>query len=385
MERAQPRSPKEDVQQAIQELKDDFVGLAKTALSERPQDIQAFIHRIAKRRRTTDDNLSRTLIELLRNNTTKSHPLRRVSEAAIPTNADTRVDLLRVEEHPHLPLEPVYDLDVWEILSRLVMERKRIGDLLNAGLEPTRTALFTGPPGVGKTLGARWVARELGVPLMILDLSTVMSSYLGRTGSNLRHVLDHAKSVDCVLLIDEFDAIAKRRDDSAEIGELKRLVTVLLQQLDDWPSTGLLIAATNHSELLDPAIWRRFEQPVKFNIPTKKGIHAYLEKLFNDIEPDMSKWIDVLSVSLVGHSYNDIEREFNLARRSAVLNGKGLEHYISCMIPVDDLSKCERTNIAAILTENDMLAKNKVRELTGVSYSAMRSHLSSDENTDSRT
>ena len=112
-------------------------------------------------------------------------------------------------------------------------------------------------------------------PLLILDLSAVMSSYLGRTGSNLRHVLDYAKSLDCVLLLDELDAIAKRRDDSSEIGKLKRLVTVLLQQLDDWPSAGLLIAATNHTDLLDHAVWCRFEELVKFGIPQQDTVKVF--------------------------------------------------------------------------------------------------------------
>src|SRR5690606_32775240 len=106
-------------------------------------------------------------------------------------------------------------------------------------------------------------------PLLILDLASVMSSYLGRTGTNLRHVLDYAKSLDCVLLLDELDAIAKRRDDRGEIGELKRLVTVLLQQIDDWPPKSLLIAATNHADLLDPALWRRFDVTLEFPIPDR--------------------------------------------------------------------------------------------------------------------
>ncbi|NJN36652.1 MAG: glutamate-5-semialdehyde dehydrogenase [Nitrospiraceae bacterium] len=112
--------------------------------------------------------------------------------------------------------------DVQSALDALVSERREEIVLREAGLEPVRSAIFTGPPGVGKTLAARWVARALGRPLLILDLSAVMSSYLGRTGSNLRHVLDYAKSIDCVLLLDELDAIAKRRDDRGEIGELKR-------------------------------------------------------------------------------------------------------------------------------------------------------------------
>ena len=127
------------------------------------------------------------------------------------------------------------------------------------GLSPTRSAIFVGPPGVGKTLTARWLASQLGVPLYVLDLTAVMSSLLGRSGTNLRAALDFAKRSPCVLLLDEIDAIAKRRSDDTDIGELKRLVTVILQEVDEWPATGLLLAATNHAELIDPALWRRFD------------------------------------------------------------------------------------------------------------------------------
>lgn len=358
-------------------IEKDFVHLARVALSGRTQDVQAYLHRIAKRRGLNKD-FSAGLIDLLRKNPTRSSPMRKGMEKAVPTDTESRFQLLRVEETPFLQMEPVYTEQVQSTLSRLVEERRSLGALLEAGLEPTRTVLFTGPPGVGKTLGARWVARELGLPLMILDLSAVMSSYLGRTGSNLRHVLDYAKSIDCVLLIDELDAIAKRRDDSGEIGELKRLVTVLLQQLDDWPSSGLLIAATNHSDLLDPAVWRRFEQPVSFELPSEAGIRAFLGALFDEVAPDMSAWVDILSLTLIGRSYSDVEREITLARRSAALNGKGLDHYLSQLVTTDEQAKQERIEIAVRLVRNGLATQRKAHELTGVARDTIRTHLKTD-------
>ena len=187
-------------------IEEEFVHLARVALSERTQDVQMFLHRIAKRR-STDKKLAKSLIELLRENPTRSTPLRRDISAAMPTDSDTRFHLLRFEDNPYIPFEPVYSEGVRGALDRLVEERRKVEALMEAGLEPTRTVLFTGPPGVGKTLGSRWAARSLGCPLMILDLSAVMSSYLGRTGTNLRHVLEYAKSCNCVLLLDELDAI----------------------------------------------------------------------------------------------------------------------------------------------------------------------------------
>jgi len=187
------------------------------------------------------------------------------------------------------------------------------------GLHPSKSILFTGPPGVGKTLAAKWIARQLNRPLLVLDLAAVMSSFLGRTGNNIRYVLDYAKNTECVLLLDELDAIAKRRDDTSEIGELKRLVTVLLQEIDDWPPTGLLIAATNHPDLLDPAVWRRFEVVVEFGKPERRQIEILVNRLLENQIENISKWSGVLSFVFSGKSYSEIERQITLIRKTSAI------------------------------------------------------------------
>jgi SpoVK/Ycf46/Vps4 family AAA+-type ATPase len=147
-----------------------------------------------------------------------------------------------------------------------------------------------------------------------------MSSFLGKTGSNIRVVLDFARRQPSVLLLDEFDAIAKRRDDTAEVGELKRLVTVLIQAIDEWPADGLLVAATNHPELLDPAIWRRFDRVIEFPFPTKDEI----EELLNDLLGELvtSTMIANIAPTLVGKSHAEIAREVLRAKRQSVLTGE---------------------------------------------------------------
>jgi SpoVK/Ycf46/Vps4 family AAA+-type ATPase len=210
---------------------------------------------------------------------------------------------------------------------------------------------------------------------LILDLSAVMSSYLGRTGTNLRHVLDYAKSIDCVLLVDELDAIAKRRDDAGEIGELKRLVTVLLQQLDDWPSSGLLLAATNHAELLDPAVWRRFEEQIEFDLPERDAARAFVSSLLERFAPQATEWSDVLSIALAGQSYSDIERKVNSARRSAALNGRKVEDHLSSLLKVDGRSKGERIDLAVRLVGSGLVSQRRAHELTGVARETIRDRL----------
>lgn len=353
-------------------LEADLVHLARVALSGRAQDVQVYVQRLAKRYRSVAPGVAESLIGLLRESPTRASPLRRSADVALPVDLDTRFQLLRVEERPVLDHEPVFKGAVGEALNRLVDERSKTQELLEAGLEPTRATLFTGPPGVGKTLAARWIARKLGRPLLILDLAAVMSSYLGRTGANLRHVLDYAKSVECVLLLDELDAIAKRRDDRGEIGELKRLVTVLIQQLDDWPSTGLLLAATNHAELLDPAIWRRFELVVEFPLPSIEAAQEFIRARLNGTAPNIQEWASILSLALQGSSFSDLERDLKSARRAAALNGRDIEEHLAGLITSDRLSKQDRIKIAAALVDKGLVSQRRAHELTGVARETIR-------------
>lgn len=360
-------------------IEKDLVHLARVALSGRAQDVQMLLHRLAKGYRAAAPDLADQVTALLREAPTRSSPLRRQVETALPVDVDTRFQLLRVEESPALDHEPILAPSVSALLNRLVDERLHSQALLDDGLEPTKSVIFTGPPGVGKTMGARWLARGMGRPLLILDLAAVMSSYLGRTGTNLRHVLDYAKSIECVLLLDELDAIAKRRDDQSEIGELKRLVTVLIQEIDDWPSTGVLVAATNHPELLDPAIWRRFDIVMEFSLPDAAAIAAFVRSLLDGRVAELAKWANVLSLAFRGRSFSDIERELISARRTAAISRSPLEQHLALLVTGAHLTKGERIDLATTLVDSGIASQRAAHDLTGVSRDTIRARTAADK------
>jgi len=144
------------------------------------------------------------------------------------------------------------------------------------GFQPATKLLFCGPPGCGKTLCAEIIASELGLPLLYTRFDAIVSSYLGETAANLRKVFEYASSSRWVVLFDEFDAIGKARDDAAEHGELKRVINSFLQLLDGFTAPSILIAATNHEQLLDPALWRRFDEILVFPRPSVHEIRSLL-------------------------------------------------------------------------------------------------------------
>ncbi len=356
------------------EIEADFLKLARVALSGRVQDIQLLIHRATKKYKGIFPELSDRLLSLLQESPTRSSPLRKQSDIPLPVDIDSRLQLLRLDEKP-LDHNPVLSESLKKDIHQLLSERRNVKALYNLGLFPTKSILFTGPPGVGKTLTARWIANELNRPLLALDLSAVMSSYLGRTGNNIRFVLDYAKSIDCVLLLDELDAIAKRRDDQSEIGELKRLVTVLLQEIDDWPPTGLLIAATNHSGLLDPAVWRRFEMALTFEYPTADQIKEFVVEQIKPFVQDFDHWAEILSYVYIGKSFSDIEKNILNLRKASVMNNLPLQELIEDDIKKQTIgSQTQKIQLISSLTKLGM-SQRKISELTGIARETIRKNV----------
>ena len=166
---------------------------------------------------------------------------------------------------------------VQERIARFLDYFRAADRLFASGVSVSPTMLLYGSPGTGKTLVARFIASELGMPLIVSRADGLISLYLGSTAKNLRLLFEHAAARPCVLFLDEFDSLAKMRDDSHELGELKRVVISLLQNIDASRREHILLAATNHEHLLDRAVWRRFAYKLQADLPGKEERTAMLE------------------------------------------------------------------------------------------------------------
>lgn len=208
-----------------------------------------------------------------------------------------------------------------KLLRGVIKEVTHWAELDRSGVPRRQRILFQGPPGCGKTSAAEAVAEELGWPFVLVRLDAVVSSYLGETSSNLRRVLEYADQGQFVVLFDEFDSLGRSRDDSAEHGEMKRVITAFLQMIDKYRGPSLLLAATNHPGMLDPALWRRFDEVVEFSRPT---VHELRRLLRLRLRPVAHAGVDVerLASALKGYPHATAEKLVWDARRAAILAGR---------------------------------------------------------------
>ena len=173
---------------------------------------------------------------------------------------------------------PFFNLTVAQAVGTIVDEWANSEALSTVDIVPAKTCLIYGAPGTGKTRLAYWIARKLDMPILLVKLDGLVSSFLGTTARNIGNLFTFANRYRCVLLLDEFDAIEKVRDDPQEVGEIKRVVNALLQNLDVRQNIGFTIGITNHSKLLDPAVWRRFKIQLEIPKPdfeVRKAIAEY--------------------------------------------------------------------------------------------------------------
>jgi SpoVK/Ycf46/Vps4 family AAA+-type ATPase len=242
------------------------------------------------------------------------------NEIQIPVDSESRNALADIIYPSENNIEVVLSRRNENNLQSYINSYKNADKLNSLGLGISNTLLLHGPPGCGKTKCAYLIAKEINLPLVVARLDSIISSYLGTTAKNIRSLFEFAQQTPCVLFLDEFDAIAKARDDHNELGELKRVVNSLIQNIDAMSPDSLLIAATNHESLLDTAVWRRFGYSLKIEIPdyeaTSKLISLFLGDLIKLNEKDKS----ILTLFFSGLSGATIEEVIKRSLRDSIIH-----------------------------------------------------------------
>lgn len=272
------------------------------------------------------------------------------------SNANGREAILEVEARLALD-ELLLPLPVRESARQLIEEHQRADVLRASGFEPRHRVLLSGPPGNGKTSFAEAIAEGLGLPFFLVRYDALIGSYLGETNARLRRLFDYVRTQPSVLFFDEFDAIGKERGDTHETGEIKRVVSFLLMQLDQLPSYVIVVAATNHGELLDRAVWRRFQMRLALPAPRRSEIVVFLDRILSNWSEMPSLALSKIAVKLGNISYAEVLDFCQNVRRRQIL---GLGE-----VSVD----------AALRAELDLWTKRVTHE----GLNAERSHQASSE------
>jgi len=212
------------------------------------------------------------------------------------------------EKTPRMRLERlILPSNVIDLCNSLIEEQNRADLLRSYGIEPRNKLLLIGPPGNGKTSLAEAIAESLMLPFLVVRYESIVGAYLGETATRLSKLFEHVKTRQCVLFFDEFETLGKERGDIHETGEIKRVVSSLLLQIDALPSYVVVIGATNHEKLLDKASWRRFQLKLNLPKPTRSSLEKWFAQFTKDKDFDFGIEPSTLAKRLLGYSYAESE------------------------------------------------------------------------------
>jgi AAA+ superfamily predicted ATPase len=252
-------------------------------------------------------------------------------EPRSPALVDERLKGLFAELVPRRSLDNLILPDAVLTAARELIEEHYRKDLLRShNLEPRHRVLLIGPPGNGKTSLAEAMAEGLMLPLIVVRYEGVIGSYLGETAVRLRRLFDYVRTRACVFFFDEFDTLGKERGDVHDTGEIKRVVSSLLLQIDDLPSHVLVVTATNHPELLDRAVWRRFQVRLELPRPQKSQIISWIKVFEQTIGESLGYEPEVIASQLEGLSFAELNEFTTSILRRRILEGP--EANLRCII-----------------------------------------------------
>ena len=301
-------TPNEAVIHQIRRLKD---GLEKDGLAKEAKSLEGLLTASESSFDMSPSKIQRSFVVLGGEELT--------NKTSMPVDKETSTPLAEIFFPDDLPEKaPTFDVNIQLAIQSIVNEWSKLDQLLAINAAPASSCLIYGEPGTGKTHLAKWIAKQIGLPVVLARLEGLMSSYLGTTSRNIGNLFTFANRYKCILLLDEFDAIAKLRNDPQEVGEVKRVVNTLLQSLDSRHEKGFTIGVTNHESLLDPAIWRRFDIQVEIPKPSPEVMIQLIKNFIVPLEFNESE-IKFLAWCVDGSSGADAEMLSKWLKRAFVL------------------------------------------------------------------
>ena len=215
----------------------------------------------------------------------------------------------------------VLDRDTYDRLSRIIKEQRQRAKLQSHGLIPRKKLLFVGPPGTGKTMSASVLAGELGIPLFVVRLEGLITKFMGETAAKLRLIFDALTQTRGVYFFDEFDSIGSQRGQANDVGEIRRVLNSFLQMIEQDDSDSLILAATNHPDILDYALFRRFDDVIQFKLPEKALAIELIKNKIASFPTSRIIWKKI-AADVDGLSFADITKVCEDAIKDAIINDK---------------------------------------------------------------
>ena len=353
--------------------------LIRAALNNDRKNIESIALMLGRKLKKEDPDTSAEIMRILACTNSGTDVMRSMDLSPVPVDRETRNRLVNLEEPVFVEDPILVEAEMGE-LNQFIQERSLLNKFLEEDIVPPNSILLYGKPGVGKTYISKWLSYKLNMPIVTLDLANSISSYLGRSGQNIKSIFQYAKEQNVILFLDEIDAIAKRRDDATDLGELKRLVNVLLKELESCPVTCIVIGATNHPELLDKAIWRRFDRNIEISLPEKEQrmmlIRRGLGKRYEEVDNGI---IQIIVDGTEQMSAADLCKMCEHIKRRIIINSEYTT--TSCVLReycefVGVRTREQKVMICKALKNNcKKISVKKISELTGIPTSSVDRYL----------
>lgn len=362
-------------------MQTEIVRIIESGLTGESHKVEEYAKLLIERLRNEgDERFANRIARTLKMRSTDFTTMATLDEIAskAPRDSESKLSMLEVR-NPKVVLNLILDATIKDSIRQFINRINNRKKLMSVGIDPKMSLLLYGPPGCGKTTIANYIARESNLPIVTARLDTIVSSLLGSTSKNIRRIFDFTNNKPCILFIDEFDAIAKARDNEFEHGELKRVINSLLQSIDQY--NNVLIAATNHSEILDNAVWRRFSTIIEVKKPISEEfieqlIDSIIEEYKIPLETDRKGKRQIIE-NFIGLSPSDIRTIMISAISNSIIRDFPEIKLINILIEIfmaKNHSKIDKKELVIFLHQNS-ISQIQISEWTDLSLRKVKETL----------